>query len=280
MKIEDIDGTKAIILEENDTLILRTPNKPASVEVRYKDGSLDIEGPSSIIREIRGQGLLEKVHIPPVLPSEEILANCDEWFDLFSQCLNYFSILVVSDQYREQSMTMEVRFTKVFDSKTSSTLGTIKLLLSHLGTPIQEGPSIIVDEKNESVYKYLCGLVISKYIETNCNFEPINTGISWNKAIYSADYAHCKPVPKKMDLYNLIEEWGYQDFILSLLKCHNLNIEPDQVLNNLRCDIAPQAFESDFFDRSLARSRRQYSHIFPNSERAKKYKLDQKDDRK
>ena len=68
MKFEKIGKRQYIVLEENDKIFLTTPEKldDADIEITRKDDGISISGDSSLVKSIRGDGMLEKVYIQPV----------------------------------------------------------------------------------------------------------------------------------------------------------------------------------------------------------------------
>ena len=87
MKFEKIDGVQYIVLDKNEEVYVTKSEKKNERQIKIKnnDDGLEISGNSSIVSSIRGEGMLEKVYIPPVLSSDEIIEKCDKWLDMFKQ---------------------------------------------------------------------------------------------------------------------------------------------------------------------------------------------------
>ena len=98
MKFKKIDGVQYIILEEDDRVCITTPDEldKSQVEIKEKDKKLDISGNSSIVSSIQGDGMLEKVYIPPVVSAKKIIEKCDNWFDMFKKVHDTFKKIVVT----------------------------------------------------------------------------------------------------------------------------------------------------------------------------------------
>ena len=105
--------------------------------------------------------MLERVYIPPVVSSEDIINKCDKWIEMFKKVHDVFKKLVLSEKYRKQKIVMELSFTKFFTFTDSRKGNSINLDLKRYGDIIQEGVTISIDEINSDIYAYLMANVIS-----------------------------------------------------------------------------------------------------------------------
>ena len=46
--------------------------------------------------------MLERVYIPPVVSSEDIINKCDKWIEMFKKVHDVFKKLVLSEKYRKR----------------------------------------------------------------------------------------------------------------------------------------------------------------------------------
>lgn len=100
MKLEKIDGKQFIILEDNDKIYLTTAKEMGknSITITEDNDRIKIFGNSPLVNSISGKGMLEKVYIPPVISSEDIISKCDEWLEMFKQVHDVFKKLVLSEK--------------------------------------------------------------------------------------------------------------------------------------------------------------------------------------
>lgn len=266
MKIKEIDGVQNIILEENDRVILRSPEQASGVEVSYNNGLLDIESNAGIINQIKGAGLLEKVYIPPVITSEEIVGMCDEWFSIFDECLEHFGKIVDSSDKNTGLLSLRLSFNEYFDYNSNRKGRTINLeLVNSMGALVHKGISIEVDNNDEDIYKYLYTLVVSKFLEVFCEGSTVN--IEMNDTVYGKGSSIKKMCPGSMPV------------ALNIIVYHNYGIPFDSIIDDAKQAICSRSFASSNFERSIERARKQYCSIFPESEKAKTFKLHQAEDK-
>lgn len=108
--------------------------------------------------------MLERVYIPPIVSSEDIINKCDKWIEMFKKVHDVFKKLVLSEKYRKQEIVMELSFT---DSNIKG--NSINMNLKRYGDIIQEGVTISIDEISSDIYTYIMANVISYYISKNYN---------------------------------------------------------------------------------------------------------------
>lgn len=264
MKIKNVNGINHIILENNEKIKISPNQLEGSIVIECDDDALNISGTSDVVGSIRGNGMLEKVYIPPVLSHEEIVEKCDEWLEIFKSVHDKFRELVLDENYKKQSVTMELTFYEYFSIDDSTKKGRkIDLDLVRYGKIIQEGVTISVDYVNDAVFKYLLANVVSYYVSVNYENAIIHDeDFSWNNVLYSGDNG------KEMfcNLRGVYENSNYTQILSSILTNHNLNVSSAQTIENVKNQIHNQAL-TDCFDESIKYSSIQYDYIFPKTEK-------------
>lgn len=273
MKFEKIDGEQFIILEDNDRICLTTAGKLGenSITITENKDKINLSGDSALVNSIRENGMLEKVYIPPVISSEDIISKCDKWLEMFKQVHDVFRKLVLSEKYRKQNIRMELSFTQFFSWTDSNIKGkSINLDLKQYRNIIQEGVTISIDEINADIYAYLMANVLDDYISKNYNDTQIDyLDIDWNHTLYSnADVPRGQTVPMLSELSTLYDSVDYSKIVTSLLGCHNLGVSVDQIISNLRNRITSQQL-SERIDKSIDYSGKQYEYIVVDSKKEK-----------
>ena len=264
MKFEKIDGVQYIVLEKNDEICITTPDEleQKQIEIRNNDEGLEISGNSSIISSIRGEGMLEKVYIPPqVISSEEIIEKCDKWIDMFKQVHDTFKKLVLTDEYRKQHVVMELSFPTFFSFTDRNVKGrVIDLVLKQYGTILKEGVTISIDEANEDVYSYLVASVLDYYVSQNLEGQQIDL-MDFNSVLYSNEkHERGTTVPMLAGLDSLTESSEYYKIVTSILGNHNVGESSEQLIANLRNRISNQQI-GDRMDAGINHSSNQCEHI-------------------
>lgn len=272
MKLEKIDGKQYIILEDNEKVCLTTAEKKGenSILVEKDKNKLNIFGNGDLVNSIYGEGMLERVYIPPVVSSEDIINKCDKWIEMFKKVHDVFKKLVLSEKYRKQKIVMELSFTKFFTFTDSRKGNSINLDLKRYGDIIQEGVTISIDEINSDIYAYLMANVISYYISKNYKDTIIDySDLSWNYILFS----NIKTPKFEIDpiissLSTLYDSPNYSRIIKSILGSHNLGIPTDQIISNLRNKISSQQISTEI-DKLIDYSSRQCEYIVKDSEKEK-----------
>lgn len=272
MKFEKIDGVQYIVLEENDRVCITTLDEinKTQVEIKEKNKGLEISGNSSIVSSIRGEGMLDKVYIPPVVSSKEIIEKCDKWLDMFIQVHDTFKKLVLTDEYRKQNVVMELSFANFFSFSDSNIKGrTINLDLKQYGTILKEGVTISIDEANEDVYSYLVASVLDYYVSQNIGDKEINL-MDFNSILYSSEKDEKgTTVPMLAMLGSLTESPEYSKIVANILGNHNIGESSEQLIANLRNRISNQQI-SDRMDSGIKHSSNQCEHILKKTLNSKK----------
>lgn len=263
MKFKKIDGVQYIILEKNDEICIATHDElmKKHIDIKSNGECLDISGNSSIVSSIHGEGMLEKIYIPPVVSSEEILEKCDNWLDMFKQVHDTFKKLVLTDEYRKQDITMELSFPTYFSFTDNNVKGRIiDLDLKQQGTIINEGMTISIDEANEDVYSYLVASVLDYYVSQNLKNKIINI-MDFNNILYSSEmHENGKSKPMIALLGSLTESPDYYKIVASVLGNHNVGESSEQLIANLRKRISNQQI-GDSIDSGIDHSSNQCKHI-------------------
>ena len=272
MKFVKINGIQYIVLEENDKVCITTPDElnKTQIEINEKEKKLDISGNCSIVNSIKGDYMLEKIYIPRVLSSREIIEKCDKWFNMFKQVHDVFKKMVLSNEYREQNITMELSFTKFISMVDKNIKGRIiSLDLKQHSIIIKEGVTISIDEENEDIYSYLVACVIDYYISQNYGDEKIDL-MRFNGALYSnVKRDRGNVVPMIAFLGTLTESIEYSRIISSIICNHNLGESSEQIIDNLKNSICNQQI-SDRIDSNINYSSKQCEHILKKAINKKK----------
>ncbi len=265
LKLEKINGEQFIILEDNDKVCLKEMGKN-SITIAEDNAGIKIFGDSTLVNSISGKGMLEKVYIPPVISSEDIISKCDEWLEMFKQVHDVFKKLVLSEKYRNQKIVMHLSFQSFVSFSDSKIKGnTICLDLKQYAEIIQTGVKITVDEINSDIYAYLMANALAYYISKNYNNTQIDyLDYNWDYTLYSDNKVpKGETRPLVSSLSALYDSTNYANIIIGLLRNHNLGIPADQILFNLRNRIFSQQL-SDSFSESLDYSSREYRFIVPD----------------
>ena len=265
MKFEKIGKRQYIVLEENDRIFLTTPEKldDADIEITRKDDGISISGDSSLVKSIRGDGMLEKVYIQPVVSSQEIIEKCDKWLEMFRKIHDKFRELALSEKYRKQHIVMMLSFTSFISLSNENIKGrTIDLNLKQYNTIIQEGVTISIDEETEKdIYAYLVANVLEYYISQNYVGEEIDDLKDWDWHLHSTETpqdGESVPIFSNLSLLREIPE--YEKIVISIIGNHNVGLSSNQLISNLRNKISDRQL-SDRIDKSINYSTNQYEHI-------------------
>ena len=200
--------TNVIVLGENDKIKIKLPNRCEAITIKSDGKSIDISGGSELIGSIKGTGMSEKVDIPPVISSLDIIEKCDKWLEMFRKIHDKFRELVLTDEYREQNVVMKLSFSSFFSFEDSNIKErTINLDLKQYSTIIQEGVTISIDEANEDVYAYLVANVLDYYVSKNYKGAKINNmSMDFNYFLYSNESKDKETaVPMLAEICSLME---------------------------------------------------------------------------
>ncbi|MCM1052618.1 MAG: hypothetical protein NC483_01385 [Ruminococcus sp.] len=267
MKFKEIGGITHVILEENDKVVLKTvENKDSEIEVTSTKDGLDIVGDAAIINKITGNGMLEKIYIPPILSSEEIIAKCDEWLEMFKKVYGKFSELVLTEEYDKQRIAVKLTFGTFFQVKDTSVKGkTIDLDLHYYGTIIKEGMTISINDNNSDIYDYLAISVLNYFITQNFDNKVIDI-VRFNGNLISEKGGEKGHGPKfTANIASYIEDYDGRNLVTSLITNYNLGNSLDQIISNLKARIKPQAIPENL-ERGINYSKKQYDAIFAPEE--------------
>lgn len=263
MRFEKIDGVQYIVLQKNDEICITTYDEleQKQIEIKSNDEGLEISGNSSIVSSIRGEGMLEKVYIPPVLSSEEIIEKCDKWLDMFKQVHDAFKNLVLKDEYRKQHIIMELSFPTFFSFTDSNVKGrSIDLNLKQYNTILKEGVTISLDYVNEDIYAYLVANVLDYYVSQNLGDEQIDL-IDFNSVLYSNErYNRGTTTSMLAELSSLTKSPEYNKIVISILGNHNVGESSEQLIANLKNRINNQQI-GDRMDSGINYSSNQCEHV-------------------
>ena len=272
MKFKKIDGMQYMVLEKNDEICITTPDEleQKQIEIKSNDGKLEISGNSSIVSFIRGEGMLDKVYIPPVISSEEIIEKCDKWLDMFKQVHDTFKKLVLTDEYRKQHVVMELSFPTFYSLTDSNVKGrVIDLDLKQHGRILKEGVTISTDEEDKDIYSYLIASVLNYYVSQNLVNQKINL-VEFNDILYSDEkYEKGTTTPVLANLSSLTKSSNYYQIVASILGNHNVGESSEQLIANLRNRISNQQI-GDRMDSSINHSFNQCEHILKKTLNSKK----------
>ena len=272
MKFEKIDGVQYIVLDKNEEVYVTKSEKKNERQIKIKnnDDGLEISGNSSIVSSIRGEGMLEKVYIQPVLSSDEIIEKCDKWLDMFKQVHDIFKKLVLKDEYRKQHIVMELSFPTFFSLTDSNVRGRcINLDLKQYATIIKEGVTISIDESNEDVYSYLVANVLDYYVSQNLKDQKIDL-MDFNSVLYSNEKnERGTTVPMLALLGSLTESSEYYKIVASILCNNNVGESSEQLIANLKNRISSQQI-GDMMDLGINHSSNQSEHILKKTLNSKK----------
>lgn len=270
MKFERIDGVQYIILEDKEKVCITTPYEYSEgdgqkIKIENGDNGLTISGDSSAISSIRGDGMLEKVYIPPVLTSEEIIDKCDKWLDMFKRVHDVFAESVKTQEYREQSILMELCFSNFFSLNDKNVNGkSIDLDLKQYGNIIKEGVTLSIDDENEDVFKYIYASVLDYYISRNLEGEEIDL-MNFNGSLYSRiEDGPSSSVPMIASLSTLTQVPDYYRIFATIAGNHNIGETSDQLIANLRNRIKAQQM-GDRMDLNINHSARQCEYVLKKS---------------
>ena len=263
MKFEKIDGVQYVVLEKNDKICVTTPDEleKKQIEIKNRDNELEISGNSSIVSSIRGEGMLEKVYIPRVVSSNEIIEKCDKWIEMFKQVHDTFKKMVLTEEYRKQNVVMDLCFANFLSLSDSNVKGrSINLDLKQYGTILKEGVTVSIDEMNEDIYAYLAASVLDYYLSQNYGNKEIDL-IDFNGILYSNEKRERgTTVPMIAMLSSLIESPDYYKIVASIIGNHNVGESSEQIIDNLKNRISNQQI-GDRIDSGIIHSSNQCKHI-------------------
>lgn len=268
MKIENQDGKQVIILEKNDEIKIKKSDSNDSITLQMDKNKINISGSSDIIGTIKGRGMLDKVYVPPVISSTDIIAKCDKWLDIYKKVHDEFKKSVLETNFRENQVCMELILGNYFSLDDFTIKGkTIDLNLKQYNTTVQEGVTISIPDDNEDVYAYLIANVLDYYVEQNHKGKKINNmTMNFNGILYSNIEKEDKScVPMLASISTIMESQYLSRVVNSVLSAHDLGLSTNQIIDNLRNRIDNQQIE-DNLDFGISYSERQYQHILLSKE--------------
>ncbi len=262
MRVENISGEDYIILEENDKVKITTDDSPSTkyLDIKCTSDGLIIDGSSSLLSSIRGEGMQEKIYVLPFTSSKEILKKCDKWLDMFKSVHDKLRELVLSEEYRKKNITMVLSFNKYF-SYSEPQGKKIDLDLMQNGSKIQEVMTISIDQNNESIFQYLFAMIIDYYIRINYANRSIHD-YETEHILYSKDKANDGEEPIIAHIENIYNDTGYDYVVRSLIANHNARASSDQLINNLRKNIQDQQVREEF-DKGIEQINKPLEYILP-----------------
>ncbi len=265
MKFKKIDGVQYLLLEKNDEICITSPDQlimDKQIKIKSNGKELEISGNSTIVSSIRGEGMLEKVYIPPVIPSEEIIEKCDKWLDMFKQVHDTFKKLVLTDEYRKQHVTMELSFPLFYSASDCALKGkSIHLDLKQNDTILTEGVTISIDEANDDVYAYLAASALNYYISQNLGNKQIDL-TNFTGTLYSDEKCErYTVVPMLAAVGSIIYNSSkYFKIVYRIMGNHNIGESSEQLIANLKNLISNQQI-SDRIDSNIDYSSEQCEYI-------------------
>ena len=262
------EKSNVIVLGENDEIKIKLPNRCEAITIKSDGKNIDISGGSELIGSIKGTGMLEKVDIPPVISSLDIIEKCDKWLEMFRKIHDKFRELVLTDEYREQNVVMKLSFSSFFSFEDSNIKGrTIDLDLKQYSTIIQKGVTISIDEANEDVYAYLVANVLDYYVSKNYKGTKINNmSMHFNDILYSNESKDKETVvPMLAGICSLMESSELSRVVNSILGAHNLGVSSKQIIANLRNRISNQQV-GDRIDSGISYTERQFEYVINGNE--------------
>lgn len=270
MKFRKKNGIVTIVLEKDEKLKLETTNGIEAINFKSDGDKISIIGGSNLINSIKGEGMLEKVEVLPVVSSNDIIAKCDQWLDMFRKIHDKFKELVLTEEYRKGHMVMQLNFCDTLSFDDSTNRGkSIDLDIKLFDTIVLEGITINIPDNNESVYVYLLANVLSYYVSSNFRETKIDL-MRFNGFIYSDEQKDDRvTAPMVANVAGFEKNVRLNRIVYSILQTYNLNIPTDQIIDNAKQSITNQPI-GDCLDHYIEYSERQYNHIFEKSPERKR----------
>ncbi len=259
MKIKNINGTIEITLEDSDKVILKTSKSDdKAVKISATGDGLDICGNDQIINKISGEGMLEKVYLPPILSKEEIIAKCDEWLDMFKKIYDIFSNQVLTPEYKNNNISLKLSFGTYFSDDDEGR--TIDLDLYNFGNYVKYGATLSIKDKDMDIYRYIVARVLEYYLSQNLSGKKIDYVMNWNGQLYSNKDSSNGIVSILANLCSLTEEASLNRLVYSILANHNISVPLDQIIANLMANIKNRPMPIKLED-SINFTKRQYDMV-------------------
>ena len=263
MKFEEYEGKQVIVIEDSEKVLIKTPEREEYIELENDNEQINITGDSSLVGEIYGDGMLQKVYIQPFSSKEEIIDKCEAWLMIFRKTLDIFREAVFYPRFREQEVYMNLSFSKkVYDEAKDLGADTITLNLIKNGLVVEKGVGIVVPSSDKGVFNYLMASVIAYYLQENYGNYKIERyqSINWEKKLFHKDINRYSGRIIFTDLEPLYEDSERVEICSRLIANHNLGIEPDQIIGTLKDKIESQRL-SDSFLKSNDESFNQYKYV-------------------
>ena len=259
MKFKVENGKQFIILDENDKICITTKKAGTSmnIDVTCQNGELDIADNSGIINSIKGNGMLEKVYLPPVTSKEEIIKKCDDFLKLFEDIHDKFKKLIT----QKPEISMYLSFSKNFIQNGEIASRTIELDLTQNGFAFLNGVSISIPVSSDDIYRYLIASVLNYYLSQNyahiqVKYENLNT----------------RDLSATLNISSMINSY-LSKTVYTLLTLHNADIPAGQYIEELKNKIQSQSLGENF-DSEISYASRQLA--FLNSTIKEEEKLERK----
>lgn len=101
---------------------------------------------------------------------EQLVEQCDEWLAKYRKSYDILDRICSSKKGNRYSLHLELAMNEAFDIQTAEEKYEFALNLKYpSGRIFLEGPSLVVDPRNEAVIEYLLASVVTDYVERNCH---------------------------------------------------------------------------------------------------------------
>ena len=260
MKFEIRDGKQYIILNPFESVNITTTSELYSKKLTVRNGKdgLTIGGDASIVGSIRGEGMLEKVYIPPMVSKEEIIKKCDEWLNMFKKIFDTYHKLLTQLKVIDIE-TVAIRFDTYSSSYDNVSGKSICVDIELPNYTVKEGATICIDDKNESIYEYLVANVLDYFMSKHFKGSTINLE-NFQGVLYVGDTRKPYLVRDMLNIEKILDDEKYKNLTYAIISSYNLGYSVDQIIDNLRNNITDMEL-GDRMDASIARTIKKYKNI-------------------
>lgn len=189
---------KEVLLNDGERIVVRTIDNQV-VEIVCSDGKLVINKQNK-----------ETPKYDPIKQQEEvrvgIYKKCNEWLASYVRFHDKLWKIAKSDEEREKNLLMSYRVDNLYrlgvDEKTGKKLG-VDLRQDNLVNPIFSGPSLMISNGNDAVFKYLFARTLNHFLKAHFANIEVPEDYDGRTIINNKDGNNDDRVEARLYLFNL-----------------------------------------------------------------------------
>ena len=223
---------KEILLEEGQSLVIKLPNGSEKLKV-LNNGTLVVD---SIESKDNNKYLRADVEI-----------DCEEWFSQFMEIHNKLKEIALSDEGKEERLHASLCLYQLCDSETFKPTGKcmdLSLCNGYSGNTLITVATLVLDDENDDVFKYLFAKVVDYYLAVNYANTKISlfgdeyaTGTLYSNEKEKDIYGERMISPTNANLYTVLNnDHDYRKIFEKLVDFHNVGMPSNFYIDKIRND--------------------------------------------